>query len=324
MGKLIGIGEALIDMIPVETNKPIKDVPAFAPIVGGAPANVCGAFAKLSGKSQMITQLGDDPFGDKVIDTFKKYSIGCDYIQRTDKANTGLAFVSLSDDGGREFSFYRRPSADMLMKQKQIKEEWFDDTFALHFCSVCLGDFPMKEAHKKAISIAREKGALISFDPNLRFNLWDSSKSLKKAVCEFIPMADILKVSDEELSFITGICDEEQAVRSLFQGNVKMVVYTRGSKGAFAYTKNVTAYSDSLKVLAVDTTGAGDAFIGSFLYSLSVLLSQSAGNYLEAINDLSEEKLREMLMFSNRYCAKSVMRNGAIESYPELSDMEDD
>jgi fructokinase len=329
MGKLIGIGEALIDMIPTQTNKPIKEVASFSPIVGGAPANVCGAFSKLSGKTQMITQLGDDPFGDKVIDTLKKFSIGYDYIQRTNKANTGLAFVALSDDGGREFSFYRRPSADMLMEKSQIKEEWFEDAFALHFCSVCLGDFPMKETHKQAIEYARNKGALISFDPNLRFNLWESEEALKEAVLEFIPYADILKVSDEELSFITGIEDEEAAIKSLFRGSVEMIVYTKGSKGAYVYTKNATAYAESMKVKAVDTTGAGDAFIGSFLYCLEtwmrendIVLSDISSNE-DLFSRLTEEKLEQMLIFSNRYCGKSVMHNGAIESYPTLEEMEE-
>lgn len=330
MGKLIGIGEALIDMIPTETNKPIKDVAAFSPIVGGAPANVCGAFSKLSGESQMITQLGDDPFGDKIIDTFREFSIGCDYIQRTDNANTALAFVALSDNGGREFSFYRRPSADMLMDESQVEEEWFEDAFALHFCSVSLGDFPMKKAHYKAIEYAEKKGALISFDPNLRFNLWESKERLKEAVCEFIPFANILKISDEELEFITGTADEEQAVRSLFRGKVKLIIYTKGSAGAFAYTKNVSAFADSMKVNAVDTTGAGDAFIGSFLYSLEKhihnenrdCIDNKSCNYNDySFDKLTGKDLAAMLEFSNRYCGKSVMKNGAIESYPTLTEM---
>lgn len=332
MGKLIGIGEALIDMIPTEINKPIKDVAAFAPIVGGAPANVCGAFSKLSGESQMITQLGDDPFGDKIIDAFKKFDIGCDYIQRTSKANTALAFVALKDGGGREFSFYRRPSADMLMEASQIKEEWFEDTFALHFCSVSLGDFPMKDAHKKAVEFAKKTGALISFDPNLRFNLWDSREDLKQAVLEFIPFADILKVSDEELTFITGIEDEETALNSLFRGNVKLIVYTKGADGAYAFTQKVKAFADGVKVDAIDTTGAGDAFIGSFLYSLCEYFNDASEDinsekmreslYIEQVFDgLSEEQLYKMLVFSNKYCSMSVMKNGAIESYPTLDDM---
>jgi fructokinase len=155
---------------------------------------------------------------------------------------------------------------------------------------------------------------LISFDPNLRFNLWNSREALKEAVLEFIPLADILKVSDEELSFITGIEDEDKAINSLFQGNVKLVVYTKGAEGAFAYTKKTSAFSEGVKVNAVDTTGAGDAFIGSFLYSLYE-------RNISDVTELSEKEMREMLSFSNRYCAKSVMKNGAIESYPTLEEM---
>lgn len=316
MGKLIGIGEALIDMIPCESGKQIKEVTAFSPVVGGAPANVCGAFSKLGGQSYMITQLGKDPFGDKIIDNFEEFHIHCDYVSRTTKANTALAFVSLMENGNREFSFYRNPSADMLLEPKQVKEEWFEDTFALHFCSVSLGDTPMKEAHKKAIEYALKKQAVISFDPNLRFNLWENKEDLKKAVLEFIPFAHILKVSDEELTFITGIEDENEAIQSLFKGNVLLILYTKGSEGAYAYTKNTTASAKGCKVEAKDTTGAGDAFIGSFLYQLD--------NYLktkETIDMLTQTDLKQMLEFSNRYCAMSVQKSGAIASYPTLEDM---
>ncbi|MCM1157622.1 MAG: carbohydrate kinase [Bacteroidales bacterium] len=316
MGKLIGIGEALIDMIPTKSGSPIKEVPAFSPIVGGAPANVCGAYSKLGGESYMITQLGKDPFGDKIIDNFRQYHIHDDYVSRTDKANTALAFVALKEDGNREFSFYRSPSADMLLEPEQIKREWFDGASALHFCSVSLGDTPMKQAHKQAVAYAAEAGCIISFDPNLRFNLWKSEKALKEAVWEFLPYAHVLKVSDEELEFITGTADEEKAVKSLFTGNVSLILYTKGEKGAMAYTKKNSAGADGVKVKAVDTTGAGDAFIGSFLFNLVEELQE-----IKTLDALPEESLVRMLEFSNAYCAKSVLRQGAIASYPTLEEM---
>ncbi|MDE6760534.1 MAG: carbohydrate kinase [Lachnospiraceae bacterium] len=311
MGKLISIGEALIDMIPVESGRQIKEVSAFSPIVGGAPANVCGAFSKLGGESYMITQLGEDPFGDKIIDNFSKFCIHTDYVSRTGKANTALAFVALQENGNREFSFYRNPSADMLLEPTQIKKEWFQDAFALHFCSVSLGETPMKQAHKKAVEYALAAGNVISFDPNLRFNLWESKDDLRKAVLEFLPYAHVLKISDEELSFITGIEEEEEAVKSLFTGNVSLVIYTEGEKGAKAYTNKLTVHADGVKVKAVDTTGAGDAFIGSFLFNLDRRLAEYG-----QIENLSKEVLEEMLKFSNQYCAKSVQKPGAIASYP--------
>lgn len=315
MKKLIAIGEALIDLIPEETGKQIKEVCGFMPAVGGAPANVCGAFSKLGGRSAMITQLGEDPFGDKIIEEFEKYDIDCTYVQRTKKANTALAFVALKEDGNREFSFYRNPSADMLLSADVLQKEWFADAYALHFCSVALGSLPMKEAHQKAIDHTLENGGIISFDPNLRMALWDDPEELRNVIFEFLPKAHILKLSDEELEFITGKTDIEEALPQLFTGNVQLILYTEGAAGASAYTKGEKAFSASKPVKAVDTTGAGDAFIGSFLYQLWE-------NEIDAdqIGTLSKEQLEQFLAFSNRYCGASVQKAGAIASYPTKTD----
>lgn len=313
MKKLLAIGEALIDFIPQNTGVPIKQVEAFKPAVGGAPANVCGAFTKLGGESKLITQLGNDPFGDKIVDEFVNYGIGCDYVSRSDDANTSLAFVALKDDGNREFSFYRKPGADMLLKPESIRKEWFKDAFALHFCSVSIGDFLMKDAHEKAIEYAAGSGAVISFDPNVRLALWDDTELLRMRINEFIPKADIVKISDEELAFITGKTDIKEALPLLFTGRVKLVIYTKGSEGAEAYTKSTNASAPAQKVKAIDTTGAGDAFIGSLLYQLA-----ADGVSADSIGDLSADKLEEYLKKSNGYCAKSVQENGAIASYPTM------
>ena len=133
MKKVIAIGELIVDMISLEKGKSLKKASSFQKAAGGAPANVCGAFVKLGGAAEMITQLGDDPFGDKIVAEFERFGIGKQYVKRTDKANTALAFVALKEDGNREFSFYRRPSADMLLCAEDIKEEWFEKEYALHF-----------------------------------------------------------------------------------------------------------------------------------------------------------------------------------------------
>ena len=312
MKKLIAIGEALIDFIPGEKSKPIKNVSAFYPNVGGAPANVCGAFTKLGGKSEMITQLGNDPFGDKIIDEFEKYGIGHSYVSRTDKANTSLAFVALKENGNREFSFYRNPGADMLLSPESIKEEWFDEGYCLHFCSVSLGDFPMREAHKKAIEIALKKNMIVSFDPNIRLPLWKDKNKLREAVLEFMPLAHIVKISDEEIEFITGKKNVPDAKDILFRGNTKIVLYTKGAEGAEVYRTHDNGYSACEDVEAVDTTGAGDAFIGSFLYKM-----YENNITIENLNKIPVEILLNVLDFSNRFCTISITRKGAIASYPD-------
>lgn len=310
---LIAIGEALIDFIPDKTGCAFSEVTGFSPKVGGAPANVCGAFSRLGGRSMMITQLGNDPFGMKIADELSDFGIDTSAIRFTDEANTALAFVSLAKDGNRTFSFYRKPSADMLLSPEQIDVKWFEEAYALHFCSVSLGDFPMKDAHLKAIRYARKNNMLISFDPNLRFQLWNDSEKLRQRVNEFIPMCDILKISDEELEFITGERDIKKAVPALLDKGVKIVVYTCGKDGAYAYTKNAGAFSPSVKVKAIDTTGAGDGFIGSFLWKL-----QSFGITSDNIDRIDENALIQCLDFSNKFCAISVQSEGAIASYPTI------
>ncbi len=315
--KLIAIGEALIDFIPDSAGGAIKDVNAFLPAVGGAPANVCGAFTKLGGRSEMITQLGIDGFGDKILETFKNAGIGSSFVKRTDVANTSLAFVALKEDGNREFSFYRNPGADMLFEADDIKTEWFEDAYALHFCSVSLGDFPMKEAHCKAIQYALEKDAIISFDPNLRPALWKVPDEMIETVKEFIPLADIVKISDEELESITGENRIDAALEKLFVDRVKLVIYTEGAKGAKVFTKKTSAAAPCAKVKAVDTTGAGDGFIGAFLWCL-----HRDGVTVDELEALSAAKLEEYLKFANAFCGISVQKKGAIPSYPTLAEME--
>ena len=151
MKKVISIGEALIDFIPHEKGVALKDVSNFFRVAGGAPLNVAAAVAKLGGKAQMLTKLGVDGFGDHILEEVSPLGVDVSKVLRTKEANTALAFVSLKEDGERDFSFYRNPSADMLLNAAEIEEEDFTEGGILHFCSVSLIDAPIKEAHKKAI-----------------------------------------------------------------------------------------------------------------------------------------------------------------------------
>lgn len=315
MKKLLAIGEALIDMIPSNTGR-IMDVNNFTPKVGGAPLNVCGAYTKLGGSSNIITMLGKDPFGDKIVNELIGFGISTDYVKRTNAANTSLAFVALDENANREFSFYRNMGADMLMSENDVDKNWFMDAYALHFCSVSLGDFPMRRAHNKAIKYAKENGLIVSFDPNVRLPLFDDHEYLKNVIHEYIQYADILKISDEEVEFIFGNKDIEENLDYLFDQGVKLLVYTSGKDGAVAYTKNVVAHSKGIKVNAVDTTGAGDGFIGCLLYQMA-----KENVDLEQINILTEEQLKTYLDLSNKFCSISVIKEGAIASYPTMEEL---
>lgn len=316
MKKVISIGEALIDFIPNQKGCSLKEVVGFERVAGGAPANVSAVVAKLGGNANFISQLGKDAFGDYIIDVLKEANVNTEYVLRSDKANTGLAFVSLKEDGNRDFSFYRNPSADMLLEDTDINKDWFENCHSLHFCSVDLIECPMKKAHKKAIEYALESNSIISFDPNVRLPLWDREDACREAILEFLPYSHIVKISDEELEFITGFDNIEDAKDVLFKGNVKLLLFTKGKDGAEAYTKDSFVKIPGNVVEVVDTTGAGDSFIGAFLYSL---LSNDIG--IEDLDKIDNEIMEKYLLFSNNYAAYSTTKKGAIGSYATLDEI---
>lgn len=311
MAKLFSIGEVLIDFIPLQKGKALKDVVTFERAPGGAPANVAAAVAKLGANSAMISKLGLDAFGDFLIEKLEEVGVNTDTVFRTKAANTALAFVSLREDGERDFSFYRNPSADLLLDESEINDDWFNEGDILHFCSVDLVESPMKKAHVKAINAAISKGGLISFDPNVRLPLWDNPEDCRKTILEFIPKAHLVKISDEELEFITGISNIEEAIQSLFVGHVKAVIFTKGSQGADVYVNGNKFESTGYKVDVQDTTGAGDAFIGGVLYQL---LTKQANQH--NIEEIVEKSHIEILAYANASGALTTTGKGAISSLP--------
>lgn len=311
MGKLYAIGEVLIDFVPLQKGLPLKDVVSFEKAPGGAPANVAATVAKYGGKSSMITKVGEDPFGDFLIEKLESAGVEIDKIQRTNEAKTGIAFVSLKEDGERDFSFYRHPSADLLLQEEEIDSNWFEQGDILHFCSVDLVESPMKQAHKKAINAVIDGDGLVSFDPNVRLSLWDNPEACRNAIIEFIPRAHIVKISDEELEFITNRFNIDDAIQSIFIGNVKAVLYTKGAAGADLYIKGYKFESNGYPVKTVDTTGAGDAFIGGVIYKL--LEMRACPSILE---EILKENHAEILAFANGSGALTTTGKGAIPSLP--------
>lgn len=314
MSKIFTIGEALIDFIPEQKGVNLKDVSSFQKAPGGAPANVAAAAAKLGGKSTFIGKLGQDAFGDFLIDTLKDIGVDISCIKRTDEANTALAFVSLKDDGERDFSFYRNPSADMLLDESEINPKWFQTGDILHFCSVSLVDAPVRKAHLAAINAVKKAGGFISFDPNIRLPLWKDHEDYRNIIQSYIKYADILKVSEDELEFITGIGEEEKAIEWLLSFNAVILLITRGGKGVSAYYNESQLNIEGYKVNAVDTTGAGDSFIGSFLYQIC--------KYSLDIAYIPAGKMREILQYSNAVAALTTTQKGAISALPSLETVE--
>lgn len=311
--KLISIGELLIDFIPNEKGKKLKEVNSFLRLAGGAPANVCACVSMLGKESVMLTKVGEDAFGDFLIETLNKVNVNVSHIKRTSLANTALAFVSIDNQGERDFSFYRNPSADLLLDESEIDEAIFLPNDVLHFCSVDLVDAPVKKAHYQAIAYAHQHQMIVSFDPNLRFPLWKDKVKYRQTILEFIPKAHLLKISDDELFFITEKNDINAAIHSLFQGCVKVIILTKGAQGATVYTRTSEMFIPSIKVKAVDTTGAGDAFIGAIIYQ--ILKKKIDVEHLETQID------EKVVVFAHRVSAHVVTRFGGIPSMPSLSEI---
>ncbi|MEF9919469.1 MAG: carbohydrate kinase [Erysipelotrichaceae bacterium] len=315
MKKCCAIGEALIDFIPNEKGKRLKDVTSFRQVVGGAPTNVAATVAKLGGESFVLTKLGQDAFGDNIISTLDQCGIDTQYIIRSEMLDTSLAFVALSEDGNRDFKFYRKTAADLDYSKDDIPFDAIDECGIIHFCSVSLVESKMKQAHLALIEDAIKKGVLVSFDPNLRLSLWDDHDALRKTVLDFIPYADILKLSDEEVEFITGHKKIEEALPQLFQDRCKMVLYTEGKDGATLYTKSGhKLHTQGICVDVVDTTGAGDSFIGAFLYRML--------SFESCLNDIDEKQMMQHLEFANMYAAHTTTKEGALNALAAMDELE--
>jgi len=292
MAKLIVIGEALIDFIP-DSKGSLAQVRSFEKCPGGGPANVGAAASKFGVESMIITMLGQDGFGDYLAKEIRKAGIDDRAVLRTNEANTGLAFVSDSDNADVEYLFYRNPAADMLLSAEDIREDWFEPGDILHFCSVDLVDAPCRGAHDRAIEIARAKGCLISFDVNLRPPLWEDLNELKEVVLRYIPKADIVKVNDEELAFLGKV-------------EAPHLLITLGREGAQYLGGGLDVHAEGFDVPLVNTTGAGDTFIGTFL-----------AHCIQGRDFLgSEAQCADVLRFCNAAAAIVVGRPGALGAMP--------
>ncbi len=307
MKKVVAIGELLIDFVPQQKGCALDEVTHFERVAGGAPANVAAAVARLGGNAAMISQVGEDAFGTHILKVLRANGVDTSYVFRTGRANTGLAFVSLDAAGNREFSFFRNPSADLFLEEGQIVPDMFTECAALHFCSVDLVDWPVRAAHRRAVALAKQAGALISFDPNVRLPLWSSPADCQAAIREFLPSADLVKLSDDEVEFVTGCTDERAAAEKLFGMGCRLLIVTRGAAGSAAYTPHAEGFAETIRVPVTDTTGAGDSFIGSFLYQLT-----RDGVAADGLDKLTEQQLTDYLVFSAQYASLTVQHKGAV------------
>ncbi|KAG0573709.1 hypothetical protein KC19_VG202800 [Ceratodon purpureus] len=305
---VVCFGELLIDFVPTVGGLSLADAPAFKKAPGGAPANVACGIAKLGGNAAFVGKVGDDEFGYMLCDVLKDNKVETKGIRFDSEARTALAFVTLRDDGEREFMFYRNPSADMLFQIHELDLDILRQSSIMHYGSISLITEPSRSTHLEAMRIAKEAGSLLSYDPNLRLALWPSAAAAKEGIKSIWDQADIIKVSDEEVIFLTGgdPKDDTNNMR-MFHPLCKLMLVTEGGEGCRYYTKKFKGHVKGVKVQVVDTTGAGDAFCAG-------LLSQIAQD--PSIMD-EEKKLRYALLFANACGAITTTERGAIPSLPD-------
>jgi fructokinase len=306
------LGELLIDFVPLTNGLSLSEVPEFRRVAGGAPANVAAAVARLGGKSRFIGKVGNDAFGDHLESVLEQCGVET-MLYRTDEAKTTLAFVSLREDGEREFSFYRNPGADMLLCKEEISEQSLEDSVIFHFGSVSLIAEPSRSATVHAVQLARRQGLLVSYDPNVRLSLWSSSEAAKQAIVETLPLADIVKVNEEEAIFLTGLTDEPQAASELLAYGIQALIITKGDRGCSLWTRDRVVHNPAFQVRAVDTTGAGDAFVGAMLFQLaqSISIASDLPGHLA-----DQAQMEQLLRFANAAGSIVATRKGAIPSMP--------
>lgn len=307
MSRLYCIGELLIDFQSVGVAS-LKDTQQFVKKAGGAPANVCVQAVKLGRQASYLTRVGCDAFGEFLIETLQNEGVDVSYISKSAQHDTSLAFVSFAENGEREFSFYRRAAADLYFTEENFADVTFERGDVLEFGSVALKTDVSQNTHKYLINKARNAGALVCFDPNLRFNLWEDKQELRNVVQEYAALADVIKVGEDELNFIMELQGDD-AVTAIFKGNLKLLLVTNGGKGAKLYVNTVLCAEHSgYKVKTVDTTGAGDSFFGAFIAQL-----MDSGATPENLIDTTLN-YKDMLDFACKCGAYTTMNYGAISA----------
>ena len=302
---VIALGELLIDF--TENGVSAQGNPIFEANPGGAPCNVLAMLNNLGKKTSFLGVVGKDQFGALLRDTITEAGIDASNLMVDENVNTTLAFVHTFPDGDRDFSFYRNPGADMMLTADEVNPEVVKDTKVFHFGTLSMTHEGVREATKKAVETAKANGCLVSFDPNLRPPLWSSLDLAKEQMEYGFGKCDILKISDNEIQFVSGKEDYDEGIAYLQETyNIPLILLTMGKDGSRAYYKGMRVEQPGFKVKAIETTGAGDTFCGS---SLNYLVDHDFEN-------LTEEQLGEMLTFANAAAALVTTKKGAIKAMP--------
>ncbi len=304
---VVAMGELLIDF--TQNGYSDRGNPVFEANPGGAPCNVLAMLQKLGRKTAFIGKVGQDGFGYQLEKALKETGIATEGLRFDKEVHTTLAVVQKKEDGDRDFSFYRKPGADVMLRMEEVREDLIQNAKIFHFGSLSLTDEPIRKATQRAVQAAKNAGIWLSFDPNLRKPLWESEALAKEQIRYGLKHCHILKISDDELAWLTGERDHDKAVEQLrAEFPVPLILLSMGKDGSRAYCGGQTAEMASfLNENTIETTGAGDTFMGCMLHQV----------LNKGYQGLSRQEMEEMLAFANAAASIITTRRGALRVMPE-------
>ncbi len=313
MKPFIAIGELLVDFVSTGPDVAIQDAPGFVKTPGGAPANVAVAAARMGLPAAFIGKVGDDPFGAFLRATLDNEGVSTHALLTDADARTTLAFIATRRDGRKEIAFYRNPGADARLAPEDLPVEALQSCACIHFGSVSLSREPARSATLEAVRIAKDSGALISFDPNWRPPVWGDPDAGRSAIWDAMPLADVVKLAEEEWEFVTGTSDLEAGARKVLAAGPRLLFVTLGEQGAWYDNGRQRGTLPGFSVEVADTLGAGDAFVGAVVSELLAAPS---------LDRLPETELRRITRFGNAAGALSCLKPGAIPALPFCAEVE--
>lgn len=302
---VVTCGELLVDFVATEVGVTLAQAANFQKAPGGAPANVAVGIARLGHRAGFMGQVGDDEFGHFLADTLRSNGVDTGGLRFSTQARTTLAFVSMLAQGDRDFMFYRHPSADLLWRPDDVDPAFAANTRIFHYGSISLIDEPSRSATLTALTYAKRNGALISYDPNLRLSLWSSPDAARSGILAGWQHAEVIKVSEEELHFLSEESVLERAVSALWHQGMRLLVVTQGKAGCTYFTAKTSGHVPGFSVAVKDTTGAGDAFVAGMLSGLLI------GEFT-----WEQAMIERALRMGNAVGAMSATHVGAMSSLP--------
>lgn len=308
------LGEVLIDFVALDPDVPVQESTTFHRAPGGAPANVAVALSRLGTAAAFLGKVGADQFGRSLRNTLLAEGVDVRGLVEDPAALTALAFVGSDGAGGRSFIFYHTDTADTRLRPEDINRELIAHAAVFHFGSVTLSAQPSAAATVSAVELARQSGCLVSFDPNVRLELWDSSDRARQDILENLHLVDLVKVSSDELEFLTGTSDPGQACTRLRARGPRMAVVTLGSDGCYFSAERFSGHIPPIAVDTIDTLGAGDAFLAGLLAAFQ----PEPARYVMGDEDVLVRALR----FANAVGALTTTRYGAIPALPRRAEVE--